>query len=185
MIGKVWKGALCVLIVGCAIWLMKEQLTLAQELCGKTEQVKHELEKQALSFAALTGERVKMPKGNDACLVCHSNFAEEELAITHLKQGLTCAHCHGLSYEHRDDEANVTPPDFLFGRAQVKALCERCHSTHRNPKKVQEFQEKWEWKLRPIGRHLPRNSICTDCHGNHALKPIHILTPKAQKEAGR
>jgi hypothetical protein len=111
----------------------------------------------------------KMPKDNSACLVCHINLQNEEIASTHLKKGLTCAHCHGVSYEHMNDEEAAAEPDILFGRAEVEPSCRKCHQAHKNPDAVAKFLAEWKGKRRPQGRLILSNAICTDCHGLHRL----------------
>jgi hypothetical protein len=112
---------------------------------------------------------------NSACLVCHIDFEEESLAATHLEAGIVCAACHGFSGDHRGDELNIITPDVMFGRAQIIAFCEPCHPTHRKDKPYADFVKTWYGKRRPNGRMVLRHSVCTDCHGNHA-----ILLPEQQ-----
>lgn len=111
----------------------------------------------------------RMPKDNSACLVCHINFETEEIASTHLKKAITCAHCHGVSSDHMNDEEAAAEPDMLFGRAEVDASCKKCHGAHKNPEAVSKFLAEWKGKRRPHGRLILSNAICTDCHGLHRL----------------
>jgi len=120
----------------------------------------------------------KMPKDNSTCLVCHINFQNEEIASAHLKKGITCAHCHGVSYEHMNDEEAAAEPDILFGRAEVEASCRKCHKEHKNPDAVAKFLAEWKGKRRPQGRLILSNAICTDCHGLHRLPRGGGMTPK-------
>jgi len=119
-----------------------------------------------------------MPKDNSACLVCHINFEKEEIAATHLKQGRTCAHCHGVSYEHMNDEEAAAEPDVLFGRSEVEAFCRKCHQSHKNPEAAAQFLAEWKSKRRPHGRLILSNAICTDCHGLHRLPRGGGIAPK-------
>jgi RNase P subunit RPR2 len=101
---------------------------------------------------------------NGACYVCHIPFVKEDLAKTHLAQGISCAKCHGLSDKHANDEdVGATKPDITFRREQVDASCEKCHTTHDAPatKVIARFQER---KLKP--QVVP---VCTDCHGHHRI----------------
>lgn len=120
---------------------------------------------------AATGEdrTPRMPKDNSACLICHLNFGTEVIALTHEKQGITCAQCHGVSSEHMNDEEAAAEPDILFGRAEVDASCKKCHQAHKNPDAVAKFLAEWKGKRRPHGRLILSNAICTDCHGLHRL----------------
>ena len=111
----------------------------------------------------------KMPKNNSACLVCHINFETEQIASNHLKHGVTCARCHGASYDHMNDEEAAAEPDILFGRAEVEPFCKKCHGAHKHPDAVRKFLAEWKGKRRPHGRLILANAICTDCHGLHRL----------------
>ena len=109
-----------------------------------------------------------LPEDNAFCLVCHVNLEDEELVAQHIKGGVTCMHCHGVSYEHRDDESHNTPPDVLFGRAETGPFCGECHEGHARPEAVAEFMARWHGKVRENGRVIRGNAICTDCHGTHS-----------------
>jgi len=101
---------------------------------------------------------------NGACYVCHIPFVKEELAKTHLAEGISCAKCHGLSDKHANDEdVGATKPDITFRREQVDASCQKCHTTHDAPatKVLARFAER---KLS-----LQTEAICTDCHGQHRI----------------
>ncbi len=42
-----------------------------------------------------------------------------------------------------------------------------------NPEAVEAFLEKWRGRMRPNGRAVTHDSVCTDCHGTHNItKPI-------------
>jgi nitrate/TMAO reductase-like tetraheme cytochrome c subunit len=114
------------------------------------------------SAPARTGE-------NAECLICHMDFAREELSVKHDEAGIGCISCHGDSLAHGDDELNITPPDKLFGRAEIERFCKGCHATHIEGKVYDEFVKKWHSKRRPNGRMILDDSVCTDCHGDHAI----------------
>lgn len=130
--------------------------------------------------------QAEKPGGNNKCYVCHPDLKTEELTTNHLDMDVTCDECHGLSTEHMHDEMLMTKPDLLFGRAEVNKMCSNptCHNPggersvygrqdHRNPAAVEDFLEKWRGRMRPNGRAVSRDSICTDCHGTHNItKPI-------------
>ena len=67
---------------------------------------------------------------NGACFVCHANLKKESLAATHATNGVGCASCHGPSTAHRNDEANIIPPDIMFATETIDASCARCHDGH-------------------------------------------------------
>lgn len=113
-----------------------------------------------------------LPKDNTYCLGCHVNFEKEDIAANHLKQGITCAHCHGGSVAHMNDEECAAEPDVLFGRAEIEPFCKKCHPTHKDPKAVTKFLDQWKSKRRPNGRLIGKDAICTDCHGTHRLPGV-------------
>ncbi|MBM3497785.1 MAG: hypothetical protein FJX74_03855 [Armatimonadetes bacterium] len=163
-----WVLAATALAVGAA--------ALAQGLQERTARVKRRLAKEAQAHAGLRGSPGTLPTDNSLCLLCHANFRSEELVTVHLAQGVTCAVCHGLSFEHMNDETSRTKPDLLYGRAQVSSFCTRCHGRHAQPEKVQAFLIQWKGKTRPNGRLILQQATCTDCHGLHALPDTPVLT---------
>jgi nitrate/TMAO reductase-like tetraheme cytochrome c subunit len=106
---------------------------------------------------------------NSECLICHMDFDSEELSVKHDQAGIGCTNCHGASLAHGDDELNITPPDKLFGRAETERFCKGCHATHVEGKVYDDFVKQWHSKRRPNGRMILDDSVCTDCHGNHAI----------------
>jgi hypothetical protein len=106
---------------------------------------------------------------NSECLVCHMDFKSELIASRHAREGVGCGFCHGPSLAHGDDEMNITPPDRLFGRAEIAEFCQDCHPTHKTGRIYDAFVRKWHSKRRPNGRMILDDSVCTDCHGKHAI----------------
>jgi len=106
---------------------------------------------------------------NSKCYVCHAGMKTEELTTNHLAAAVTCDSCHGPSIEHMHDEMLMTEPDLLFGRQEVVKMCLKCHEGHENLKKVEEFRKEWTARMRPNGRNITDDSVCTDCHGTHNL----------------
>jgi len=63
-------------------------------------------------------------------------------------------------------------------------MCSNCHKPgegrevferqdHKYPSVVQAFFEKWTGRIRPNGRAVANDSVCTDCHGTHNItKPL-------------
>ena len=124
--------------------------------------------------------------GNSKCYVCHPTLKAEDITTQHLVADVTCDECHGTSTEHMHDEMLMTEPDLLFGRSEVSAMCSNrtCHAPgedraeyglqdHKDPAKVNQFHEEWLGRIRPNGRAITKQPICTDCHGTHNLdEPI-------------
>lgn len=102
---------------------------------------------------------------NSRCFVCHINYAQEKIAVTHAKQGMGCNHCHGESDEHIADESwasggNGTAPDKIYTKDQVDPFCLGCHSKDKLP----------EEPHKPVFADPNSKKHCTDCHGEHLLK---------------
>ena len=97
---------------------------------------------------------------NSRCHVCHINYAEEVLAVTHARADVSCEDCHGASDAHCGDEDNITPPDVLFAAAKIKPFCMGCH-----PKQKIDIAVHKGFVSHPD----PMKGKCTDCHGEHRL----------------
>ncbi len=122
------------------------------------------------------------PGGNSKCYVCHPGLKTEDITTIHLSMGITCDECHGDSIEHMHDEMLMTKPDLLFGRAEVQKMCSNpmCHKPgddrqiygqkdHKDQAALNAFHEKWLNRVRPNGRFITLNAVCTDCHGTHNI----------------
>jgi len=100
---------------------------------------------------------------NSRCFVCHINYMQEEIAVTHARQDMGCAYCHGESDEHIADESwasggNGTAPDIMYPREKINPFCMGCHTRE----KIDTEQHK------PLFADS-NNKFCTDCHGDHRL----------------
>jgi hypothetical protein len=111
----------------------------------------------------LPGQKVA---DNEPCFVCHTNYREESMAVSHANANHGCVECHGESTAHRNDEDNITPPDIMLGGADIAKNCAKCHEEHNAPadKVIAMWQEKCP------ARTNPKEMLCTDCHGQHRLK---------------
>jgi hypothetical protein len=135
-------------------------------------------------FCCAEESQAEKPSGNSKCYVCHPGMKTEELTTDHLAMQVTCDTCHGASVEHMHDEMLMTEPDLLFGRSEVRKMCSHCHEPgegrevfgrqdHTNPAAVEAYFEKWTGRMRPNGRAVTKDSVCTDCHGTHNItKPL-------------
>jgi len=124
----------------------------------------------ATALCLVAGESQAGSSGsNSGCYVCHPTMKQEAITTKHLQVGITCGKCHGPSIEHMHDEMLMTKPDLLFGRSEVAGMCIKCHSGHENPEAVEEFRKKWSGRIRPNGRTINEDSVCTDCHGTHNI----------------
>ncbi len=114
-------------------------------------------------------EELVQPTGavadNSRCFVCHVNYMQEDIAVTHARANLGCTHCHGECDEHIADESwasggNGTAPDMMYTREKINPFCMGCH-----PKdKIDTEQHK------SLFADTTGKKVCTDCHGNHRLE---------------
>ena len=149
-----------------------------------------------LAISSAEESQTEKPNENSKCYVCHPDMKTEELTTVHLDMDVACDECHGSSTEHMHDEMLMTEPDLLFGRSEVEKMCSNptCHKPgdgrevygrqdHKDPVAVEEFFEKWTGRMRPNGRAVNHNSVCTDCHGTHNIsKPIDTKSGEQQPQ---
>ena len=112
---------------------------------------------------------------NAACFVCHVSLVKEELTVQHAKVKIPCIKCHGLSAPHANDEyIGATPPDVVFPREKIDAMCLECHKTHDAPAKAVV--------ARFVSRRLslPPAAVCTQCHGTHKIEESAKLRMKVE-----
>jgi hypothetical protein len=103
---------------------------------------------------------------NPACFVCHANYTEEKLVVSHAGANVGCTECHGKSYPHRNDENHLTPPDRMFPRETIRPSCMKCHPQHDAiAEKIAALK-----KQRNLGDTDFESIACTQCHGSHGLK---------------
>jgi hypothetical protein len=140
--------------------------------------------------------QAEKPNENSKCYVCHPDMKTEEISTDHIDMGVSCDACHGPSTEHMHDEMLMTEPDLKFGREEVERMCSNpsCHKPggdreiygrkdHKNPEVVEDFFEKWTGRIRPNGRAVTHDSVCTDCHGTHNIsKPLDTKPGDEQPE---
>ncbi len=114
---------------------------------------------------------------NSRCEVCHLDFAEEPIALTHAKADMGCTECHGDCDEHIADESwavggNGTAPGKLYYRKDINACCEKCHDEHDVPaaKVIAVWLKRHPTKpgAKPK-KFVPKQIVCTDCHGDHKM----------------
>lgn len=123
-------------------------------------------------------EKVELKVDNFACYVCHGNYEDEELVVSHGKEEVGCVDCHGQSYAHRNDEDNVTPPDKMYAPEDVDKMCGTCHKMHNAPARnvIQRWQQRCPAKTNPEA------IVCTDCHFQHRLRFRTVWWDKRTRE---
>jgi len=116
------------------------------------------------------------PVSNDRCHVCHINYADEKLAVTHARHGVGCERCHGPSNEHCASEEHEIAPDRIYAQAAVNHACMQCH-----PKDKLLAQESHLLNL--FASPTPKKH-CTDpgCHGTHRLEKRIVRWDKATRK---
>lgn len=98
---------------------------------------------------------------NSRCHVCHINYDDEVLAVTHARANVSCEQCHGACDAHCSDEDNITPPDIMYPPEKINDFCKSCH---------------------PKAKLGEGKKFCTDCHGEHRLS---YRTRKWDKSTGK
>jgi nitrate reductase cytochrome c-type subunit len=101
---------------------------------------------------------------NSRCFVCHINYMQESLAVSHAQANIGCKDCHGESDAHIADESwasggTGTPPEVMYPRAKINPACMACHPEGR----ISADQHQ------SVLAGTAQKSVCTDCHGNHRL----------------
>jgi hypothetical protein len=133
-----------VAFVGCEQEVSQEPSPLLSEEVGS--------EPPLLLEEGPAAEELSSPAGpaadNSRCHVCHINYEDEALSITHARANVGCEECHGASDAHCSDEDNITPPDIMYPAHNINSFCQSCH---------------------PTGKLSGGKKYCTDCHGEHRL----------------
>lgn len=101
---------------------------------------------------------------NSRCHVCHANYIQEVLAVTHARANIGCVNCHGQSDNHIADESwtsggNGTPPDKIYTLPMVNPLCLSCHAREKIDTAPHQA----------LFSGTTEKKYCTDCHGSHRL----------------
>jgi hypothetical protein len=122
---------------------------------------------------------------NPFCMACHANFDEEELVVTHKAAGIGCERCHGESFRHRSDEANVTPPELMYPKERINPTCMMCHP-RQEIQRVESHRPILEVNLSPAETASPdghARKYCTDCHGGEHR--MNVRTTRWDKCTGK
>ena len=110
---------------------------------------------------------------NSRCHVCHINYSEEALAVTHARANINCEQCHGASDAHCGDEDNITPPDIMYPAAKIRPFCMGCHPKDKIDIAVHKGV---------LSETAANEGNCTGCHGEHRLG---YRTRKWDKSTGK
>jgi hypothetical protein len=110
---------------------------------------------------------------NSRCHVCHINYSDEVLALTHAHANIGCEQCHGSSDAHCGDEDNITPPDIMYPPEKIRPFCMGCHTKEKIDIAVHKSV---------LAKKNPKEAVCTDCHGEHRLS---YRTRKWDKSTGK
>jgi len=148
--------------VKCCVWLfLLVSVLAALKSCNPGPKVEEE-PLLLLEEPGDSGESLPPPEGpvadNSRCHVCHMNYEEEELALTHARANVGCEECHGDCTPHCSDEDNITLPDIMYPREKINPSCMKCH-----PK------DKLSGVHEPVIAGTAEEKYCTGCHGEHRL----------------
>jgi hypothetical protein len=111
---------------------------------------------------------------NSRCLVCHANYEDEALSVTHAKGNVGCIRCHGQSSRHSTDEDGLTAPDRMFRKEVLRLNCLTCHDWVKLVASDQAKVGRADLKEKPDHQAVLQGRVrdkrfCTDCHGEHRL----------------
>ncbi len=112
---------------------------------------------------------------NSRCLVCHGNFADEELSVIHAANGVGCERCHGPCNAHCSDENNITPPDVMYPRDSIVKACMVCHPAD----KLSNKEHHWDVFAPKDGK--PKK-VCSECHSKHRIATRDVRWNKTTRE---
>ncbi len=161
-----------VLAAAIAVGTGCEQMEVKQKPDTNTESTSSQesiTDEEPLLLLDDSEEELVQPTGpvadNSRCFVCHINYTYEDIAVTHARANMGCAHCHGECDEHIADESwasggNGTAPDIMYVRPKINPFCMGCH------KKDIIDTEQHE----PLFADTAEKKVCTDCHGKHRLE---------------
>lgn len=138
----------------------------------------------AFTAAAFAQEAPQLPE-DDQCIVCHldvEEVPEDFMAYdVHLKEGLSCAGCHGGDATVDDDELAKAPGTGFIGvpaRSEIPQLCGTCHA---DPSFMHDFQPRIhtdqveQYFISVHGQKLREGDAkvadCTSCHTAHGILP--------------
>jgi hypothetical protein len=111
---------------------------------------------------------------NSRCFVCHANYEEEQLSVSHAKANVGCVRCHGNSSPHSTDEDGLTAPDRMFPKSHVRLNCLSCHDWVKLVASDQTKVNRIDLPEKPNHQAIldgtnREKPFCTDCHGQHRM----------------
>ena len=155
---------------------MKAKLTL---MCGLTALA---LAPAGWSMDDVNNAEAAKQAANIKCLECHQQVTPNVVAdwkiSEHSREGITCAHCHGLEHNYQDDVSQVQFPQ--------PSTCAKCHE-----KQVKQFRSgkhalSWAaMNAMPTTHNLPMaltkgNKGCGGCHKIGEKSPQELATLKKE-----
>ncbi|MCE9582356.1 MAG: cytochrome c3 family protein [Planctomycetes bacterium] len=113
----------------------------------------------------------------DACVKCHEKEAAPEHVSVHFREQVTCVSCHGGDSAATEKEKSHAGQVRKIARAEVPALCAKCHSDVRlmNPYGIATDQFA-QYQTSRHGLKLAEGdqdvATCADCHGAHGIRKV-------------
>lgn len=111
---------------------------------------------------------------NTRCFVCHANYEDEPLSVTHATNNIGCIRCHGVSSPHSTDEDGLTAPDRMFRKELLRLNCLTCHDWVKLIASDKTKLDRADLKDKPDHQAVLEGRVrdkrfCTDCHGEHRM----------------
>ena len=119
----------------------------------------------------------------DQCIVCHQELEilpeDYEIYDVHLRNGLSCAGCHGGDPSSDDEDIAMSPENGFVevpSREDIPKFCGKCHS---NPEFMRDFHpgvatdQVSQYYTSVHGQKLlsgdTKVAVCTNCHTTHGI----------------
>ena len=141
------------------------------------------------SFTPVMAQTPAGPVDTSSCVACHSALdgplskpAQLIKDDVHIKNGLSCASCHGGDPSSTDMTEAMSPKRGFAGkidRRKIPELCARCHSDAAYMHKFkpqQRIDQLAQYKTSVHGKRLAQGdttvAVCTDCHSVHDIREV-------------
>ena len=147
------------------------------------------------SFKPLTAQIPAAEANVSSCMACHSALegplskpAQLIKDDIHIKNGLSCASCHGGDPSATDMTEAMSPQKGFarkVNRQRIPEMCARCHSdaAYMNKFKPQQRVDQLAlYKTSVHGKRLAQGdmavAVCIDCHSVHEIREVKdVLSP--------
>ena len=167
------RSATAAILAGAALFVTATSCSVRQDHRTAAPAVNRGQKAAAAATKRDSGQPAATFVANPFCKACHLDFDEEQFVLAHKAAGIGCERCHGESFRHRSDEANVTPPELMYPKERINPTCMMCHPRHaiQQEEGHRPILEANLSVLEPAPAGENSRKYCTDCHGHeHRMK---------------